>query len=63
MTKCVNEKCRKDPMDSMDAVCVNQDGDFACCHECELEYKKQMNEFFDNFGDDNWYNDWMGKIN
>ena len=61
--KCVNEKCNKNPMDSTNAVVVNADGDFACCKECAEEYQKQIIEFFDNIGDDNWYNNWMKNIN
>ena len=61
MSKCVNENCNKDPMDSMYAICVNIDGDFACNQHCADEYNKQKKEFFDNIGDDRWYNDWMKK--
>ena len=60
MGKCVNEKCHKNPLDSMDSICVNSDGDFACNKKCEQEYIKQRDNFFANIGDDSWYNEWMG---
>ena len=60
MANCVNEKCKKDPFDNeLGMVLANQDGDFACCETCLLEYKKQRNEFFSNIGNDDWYNKWM----
>ena len=57
--KCVNEKCNKNPMDSIDAICVNIDGDFACNEYCKKEYEKQRDEFFENIGNDEWYDNWL----
>jgi hypothetical protein len=57
--KCANEKCDKNPMDSMDAISVNIDGDFACNEDCKKEYEKQRNEFFENIGNDEWYDNWL----
>ena len=45
MAKCVNENCSKNPLDSMDKVLVNADGDFACCHACADTYRAQMDHF------------------
>jgi hypothetical protein len=59
--KCVNENCNKDPDKSLDRVVVNIDGDFACSKECEKEYIKQKEEFFNNISDDNYFNNWMNK--
>lgn len=61
MIKCVNENCKKDPMNSMDKVLANIDGDFACCPACLEEYKKQRDEFFANIGNDNWYANWWNR--
>jgi len=63
MSKCVNEKCKKDPTKSMYMVVATMDGDLACCPECLEEFKKQRDHFFNNIGDDQWYDDWMkGRI-
>jgi len=48
MSPCVNENCRKDPLNSLKAVIVNIDGDMACCPECRDEYEKQKQYFFDH---------------
>ena len=61
MAKCVNEKCKKDPFDSMFAICVNEDGDFACNEHCKKEYEEQRDIFFANIGNDKWYNNWMNE--
>jgi len=31
------------------------DGDFVCNNKCEKKYIHDRNEFFDNIGDDKWY--------
>jgi hypothetical protein len=59
MVKCVNEKCKKDPTNSLDMVVSNVDGDMACNTKCLVEYEHQRNTFFDNIGNDAWYNDWI----
>lgn len=60
MSKCVNENCNKEPFDNeLSMVLATPDGDFACCQECLIEFQKQRNEFFDNIGNDDWYNKWM----
>lgn len=46
MSGCVNEKCKNDPLDSLRAVLVSIDGDFACCPECKAEYEKQRDAFY-----------------
>jgi hypothetical protein len=46
MAKCVNNNCNNDALNSISAVCVSVDGDFACCPACEIEYKKQRDHFF-----------------
>jgi len=43
---CVNLKCSNDSLKSMHRVVVNIDGDMACCKKCEIEYKKQRDNFF-----------------
>jgi hypothetical protein len=64
MSKCVNEKCNKNPLNSMKSVIVNIDGDMACCEECKKEYKKQRNYFLDNIGNDYFFESWLnGDIN
>ncbi len=59
MIKCLNEKCDKNPMDSLKAICVNEDGDFVCDENCKREYERQMKEFFDNIADDRWFYNWL----
>jgi hypothetical protein len=55
----VNEKCKKDPLNSMNAILATIDGDFACDEKCLKEYEKQKKEFFENIGDDEWYEKWL----
>lgn len=45
MAKCVNENCGRDPLNSMDRVLVNTDGDFACCQSCADVHRRQMDDF------------------
>ena len=59
MSKCANNKCNKDPLNSIYSICVTIDGDFVCDEHCKKEYEKQKNDFFNNIGDDNWYNNWI----
>ena len=59
MCKCVNDKCNNDPLKSMDCIIVTCDGDMACCSNCKNEYEKQRNHFFDNIGNNDFYNNWM----
>lgn len=59
MSKCVNDKCNNNALNSINAVLVNVDGDFACCPKCKEEYEKQKEEFFANIGNDEWYNKWL----
>jgi hypothetical protein len=35
------------------------DGDCYCDDTCYTKYKKGRDEFFDNIGDTNWYNEWL----
>lgn len=57
MSKCANEKCNNDPLESANCVVVNCDGDLACCEKCKKEYEKQRDYFFDNIGNDKFFND------
>lgn len=57
--RCVNEKCLVDPSSSIDAIVVTIDGDMACCPYCQIEYEKQKRKFFDNIGNDAFYNSWL----
>jgi hypothetical protein len=50
---------KNDPLESINCVVVNCDGDLACCEKCKNEYEKQRDNFFDNIGNDNFYNDWI----
>lgn len=60
MSRCVNENCNNNPFDNeLEMKLATVDGDFACCQKCLKEYEKQKKEFFDNIGNDNWYNNWM----
>jgi hypothetical protein len=59
MSKCVNEKCKKDPLKSINSLIANADGDMACDDKCFEEYQKQKEDFFANIGNDKWYNNWM----
>ena len=59
MSKCANEKCKKDTLSSIGMTAVNVDGDLACSESCKKEYEKQRDHFFDNIGDDTFYNAWM----
>ena len=58
MIRCVNEHCKKDPTKSLDSVVVNVDGDLACDVKCQVEYEHQRDTFFDNIGNDQWYEKW-----
>lgn len=60
MAKCANKNCKKDPLNSIDAVCINSDGDFACCNSCKDEYKKQKDKFFKDIEDDDFLDDFLG---
>lgn len=57
--KCVNENCKNDPMKSENPILVNCDGDFACSCECKIKYEKQRDDFFNNIGNDVWFNRWL----
>ena len=63
MSECANEECNKDPFDSMNMLSVNCDGDMACDGQCKKEYEKQRDHFFDNIGNDNFYNNWLNGNN
>jgi hypothetical protein len=56
--KCLNEKCDKNPLDNIYHFHIS-DGDFVCDEKCKHEYEKQREEFFDNIGNDEWYNNWL----
>ena len=64
MIKCVNENCNRDPFDNeLKMVLASPDGDFACCVECMVEFEHQRETFFNNIGNDKWYNNWMNGHN
>ena len=46
MSRCVNNKCDKIAVDSLNRMCVTADGDFACDEQCKSEYEKQRDYFF-----------------
>ena len=46
--KCVNNTCTNNPDNSINSICVNIDGDFACNNHCKVEYEKQRDHFFNN---------------
>lgn len=43
---CINTKCNKNPLDSVTAILVSQDGDFVCNEHCKKEYEEQRDHFF-----------------
>ena len=62
MSKCVNENCNKDPMNSYKPVLWGCDGDFCCSQECYDKAREQMNYFCSvTLNDDNLFNKWMEK--
>jgi len=61
MIKCSNNKCKKNPLDSLSVIFINVDGDSVCDTYCKKEYEKQKNEFFGNIHDDQYYNYWLKK--
>jgi len=52
MTKCANKNCKNDPLESDNAICVNEVGDFVCNKSCKKEYEKQIKQFIKNIIDD-----------
>lgn len=54
--KCFN--CHKEITDEREIILVSQDGDFVCNEKCKQEYERKKEEFFNNIGDDVWYNNW-----
>lgn len=57
--KCVNEKCNRDA-DTLTAVLVSADGDFACSPACKREYEKQRDHFLNvTIHDDKEFDAWM----
>lgn len=56
---CVNERCSNDPLNSMHAIVVTVDGDMACCPACKKAYEGQRDTFFDNVGDNAFYENWL----
>ena len=52
-------QCRQNILDESVAVHLG-DGDFVHT-ECEKQYENEKEEFFQNVGDDNWYNEWLTK--
>lgn len=57
--RCANEKCVNNPLNSICAIVVNLDGDFACDENCKQEHEKQKNVFLENVGNDEWYKKWL----
>lgn len=48
MSRCVNENCNKDPLNSINSIVVSIDGDFACSPECKAKYERQKAHFFNH---------------
>lgn len=46
MGHCVNTNCTKDPFNSINAIVVSIDGDFACSPECKAAYERQKDHFY-----------------
>jgi hypothetical protein len=63
MSRCVNEDCKNDPLNSMNAVIVSIDGDMACCPECKRKYESQKRHFLDHvIQDDKKFKEWFGEF-
>ena len=62
MSRCVNEKCDKDPYDSPGkTVFWGVDGDACCNQECYDEARKQMDHFCSvTLADDSKFAAWIG---
>lgn len=62
MIKCANEGCNKDS-DTLDAVLLNADGDFACSKTCAEQYKQQCDHFLNNvLPDDRKFAEWTNSL-
>lgn len=61
MTKCVNENCKNDPLESNNPILWGCDGDFACCIECCEKTRKHMDYFCGTIlTNDNYFANWLG---
>jgi hypothetical protein len=40
-------------------IIINQDGDHVCDENCKSKYERERDAFFNNIGNDDWYNQWM----
>lgn len=63
MTKCVNENCNKDPLESPDRVLWGCDADFCCNQECYDAARRQMNQIWGEDGiahDDRKFASYLG---
>lgn len=47
--------CKKEIKNEHDAKLISADGDFVCNSDCEKKYKTDKQEFFNNIGNDQWY--------
>ena len=50
--KCIH--CKKEIINEFESVHI-ADGDFVCNKECETLYIKERDKFFENIGNDTWY--------
>lgn len=59
--RCMNENCGKDPLDSLNKVVFNIDGDFCCDQQCLQAARAQMDHFCRvTLNNDRQFADWMG---
>ena len=52
-------ECGNDIVDES-AITHMGDGDFVH-NECVKDFEEKRNTFFDNIGNNEWYNDWLNK--
>ena len=63
MSKCSNEKCKKDVDPEWDTGClvISVDGDMVCSAACYEEYKKQVDHFYSHIlPNDKAFSAWLG---
>ena len=60
---CVNELCTCDPLNSMNLIIINADGDCACNIKCYEQYKEQKAKFLnETVQSDKKFMIWMEEV-
>ena len=47
--------CKKEITNELEMKMIGVDGDFVCNNVCKQKYESDKNEFFNNIGNDAWY--------